>query len=363
MGTIYRQAGRSNWMIKFYRNGRAIYESSSSDDHEEAERILKIREGDIAKGAPISGRRLKFKEAVDDVVNDYKVNGRKSLGHLERRLDLHLLPFFGRRRLAAIGAELIREYVVFRQDEGAKSASINRELAIVKRAFTLAMQAGRVYAKPHIPMLAEHNVRAGFFSREQFDAVRRALPPDLRPVVTFAYFTGWRVPSEVLSLQWRQVDQSRGVIRLEPGTTKNAEPREFPYTAIPELKQMIEAQLDTTKQLAQTGVISPWVFHRNGKPIRRFDTAWHLACAAAGCPGRIPHDFRRTAVRNLVDAGVPEKTSMMLTGHKTRSVFDRYHILDGADLRAAVERLAQHSMVSATVSAPKTRRLAKPQIQ
>jgi integrase len=343
-------------MVKYYRNGRAIFESSKSDDHEEAERILKIREGDIAKGVPVSGRQLKFKDAVADVVNDYKVNGRKSLAHLERRITLHLLPFFGRRRLAAIGAELIREYVVDRQDQGAKPASINRELAIVKRAFALAMQSGRVYAKPHIPMLEEHNVRAGFFSPEQFEAVRRALPAELRPVATFAYYTGWRVPSEILSLQWHQVDRLRGIVRLEPGTTKNDEGREFPYTAILELKDTMEAQFTAAEQLKKRGVICPWVFQRGGKQIRRYDVAWHAACTAAGCPGRIPHDFRRTAVRNLVNAGVPEKTAMLLTGHKTRSVFDRYHILDGTDLRTAVERLAGSlGVVSDAVSAKKVR--------
>ncbi len=358
MGTIYRQPGRSVWMLKYYRGGRAIYESSKTDDHDKAEATLKIREGDIAKGAPVSGRQLRFRDAVGDVENDYRVNGRKSLGHLKRRIALHLMPFFGRRRLAAIDAVSIREYVVERQGQGAKPASINRELAIIKRAFALAMQSGRVYVKPHIPMLEEHNVRAGFFSPEQFEAVRQALPEELRPVATFAYYTGWRVPSEVLSLRWHQVDRARGIVRLEPGTTKNAEAREFPYTAIPALKDTIEAQFAVLEQIEKQGAACPWVFHRAGKPIRRYDVAWHAACVAAGCPGRIPHDFRRTAVRNLVNAGVPEKTAMLLTGHKTRSVFDRYHILDGTDLRAAVERLAT-SMVSGTVSASKGRAQAK----
>jgi integrase len=83
------------------------------------------------------------------------------------------------------------------------------------------------------------------------------------------------------------------------------------------------------------------VFHRNGEPVKSFYKAWRAACKAAGCPGRIPHDFRRTAVRNLVRANVPEKTAMMMTGHKTRAVFDRYDIVNEADLRAGAERLAE----------------------
>jgi integrase len=98
------------------------------------------------------------------------------------------------------------------------------------------------------------------------------------------------------------------------------------------------------------GQIVPWVFHRNGRPVRSFYGAWHKACDAAGCPSRIPHDFRRTAVRNLVRAGVPERVAMMLTGHKTRSVFERYNIVSGADLRDGVKKLAAAATATKTVT-------------
>jgi integrase len=167
------------------------------------------------------------------------------------------------------------------------------------------------------------------------------LPEVLKPVVTFAYLTGWRVPSEVLTLQWRQVDLQAGTVRLEPGTTKNSDGRLFPFDVLPELRAVIEQQDASRRVLAQEGILCPWVFHRaNGKRIHRFTKTWKRACEAAGVPGRIPHDFRRTAVRNLVRSGVPEKTAMLLTGHKTRSVFDRYDIVNEADLREAVGKLA-----------------------
>jgi integrase len=88
-----------------------------------------------------------------------------------------------------------------------------------------------------------------------------------------------------------------------------------------------------------TTELTPWIFHRKGKPIGDFRKAWATACKKAGVPGRILHDFRRTAVRNLVRAGVPERVAMQMTGHKTRSVFDRYNIVSEEDLMEAAKRL------------------------
>ncbi len=227
--------------------------------------------------------------------------------------------------------------------------------------FSLSVQAGKLLHKPHIPMLRESNVRTGFFERSQFEAVRNRLPEYLRGVVMFAYLTGWRVQSEVLTLQWRQVDMKVGTVRLDPGTTKNDEGRLFPFNVLPELRDVLEAQGAATKALEREGgQIIPWVFHRDGAPLLdiggRIKTVirqtWAAACRQAGCPGRIPHDFRRTAVRNLVRAGVPERVAMQLTGHKTRSVFDRYDIVNEADLQLAVSRLSRAIGAGASGSKP-----------
>jgi integrase len=127
------------------------------------------------------------------------------------------------------------------------NAEINRELTILKRAFSLAIQAGKLMTKPHIPLLKESNARTGFFELDQFQSVVSHLPDPIRPVVKFAYVTGWRIPSEVLTLQWRQIDFGSGQIRLDPGTTKNGEGRVFLMTAA--LREVLEAQRDARDRL------------------------------------------------------------------------------------------------------------------
>jgi len=101
-------------------------------------------------------------------------------------------------------------------------------------------------------------------------------------------------------------------------------------------------------------VLCPWVFHRTGKKVKgkritRFTKAWRNACEKAGTPGRIPHDLRRTAVRNLVRAGIPERVAMQMTGHKTRSVFERYNIVSECDLVEAAKKLNAMQPVRPTV--------------
>ena len=180
------------------------------------------------------------------------------------------------------------------------------------------------------------------------------LPEDLRPVAEFAYLTGWR-KQEILKLQWHQVDFVAGTVRLEPGSTKNDEGRTFPFSSYPPLRALLEAQRQRTDEVQQSReIIVPWVFHRNGKAILDYRKAWKDACTKAGVPGRIPHDFRRTAVRNLERAGVPRSVAMKLTGHKTESVYRRYAIVSESDLAEGVAKLAAlHQATGESASSPK----------
>ena len=152
---------------------------------------------------------------------------------------------------------------------------------------------------------------------------------------------GWR-RSELTSRTWRHVDLKSGWLRLEVGETKNGKGRAFPINALPELRDLLLAQRERITAIEKvTGQIIPLVFtNPDGSAIVDFRKAWRSACRAAGCPGRLFHDFRRTAVRNLERAGISRSAGMALTGHLTASIYSRYSIVDSAMLEEAVEKLA-----------------------
>jgi integrase len=196
---------------------------------------------------------------------------------------------------------------------------------------------------PIIHKLAANPPRQGFFEREQFEAVRRHLHADHQLVVTIAHTFGWRMQSEVLTLEQRQLDLEAGTLRLEPGSTKNDDGRVVYLT--PELKALLVAQVERVRALErETGQIIPYLFPHLGGPHQRkrmedFKKAWKTACKKAGCPGMLRHDFRRTAVRNMVNLGVPERVAMKVSGHRSRTVFDRYHIVSPGDLQEVARKL------------------------
>lgn len=210
------------------------------------------------------------------------------------------------------------------------NASINRELAALKRMFSLAVQAGKLSWKPYIPTLQENNARQGFLDDGDFKLVREGLPEYLRDPVTFLYRSGWRV-SEMRAVEWRDVDLPGRLIRLRPELSKNKDGRPLP----------LEGELLEVIQRAFRGrrLDCEYVFQRKGRKLGDFKKAWRTACLVSGHSSLLVHDFRRTTVRNLTRAGVPEKIAMTMTGHKTRNVYDRYNIVDEKDLAQAAGQL------------------------
>jgi integrase len=163
-------------------------------------------------------------------------------------------------------------------------ATVNRELSCLRRGFNLARRDGLLDKVPVFPMLDEDNVRTGFFEEHERQAMLRALPADLSAVVRFLSLTSWRI-GEALSLTWAQVDFSGGVIRLEPGATKNGEGRTFPFGLLPELAALMDDHRARTRNLEREQErIIPQVFHAGGEPIwlKRFYRQWWRAAKAAG---------------------------------------------------------------------------------
>ena len=191
---------------------------------------------------------------------------------------------------------------------------------------------------PHIPMLRENNVRKGFFEHGDFIKLREALPEHLRGFITFAYKTGWRL-GEITGLTWDKVDLKRGVVRLDPGDAKNSEPRSVVVDA-----EVLEVLNRQWKLRGKSGAILPFVFlnAKGTDRIKQFVKSWKTACKNAQIGKRLFHDFRRSAVRNMVRAGVPERVAMTISGHKTRSVFERYNVVSEEDLRHAAQKQSDY---------------------
>ncbi len=353
MGTIYRPKGKKVLWIKYYRNGKPYYESSHSTKKVVARRLLKEREGQISKGEMPGIRfdRIRFNELAEDFLTDYRINGKKSINKAERVVK-YLTESFDGLRATEITTARIRNYIEGRMAKKLSNASINREMAALKRMFHLGARSTppKVGQIPYIPLLKESNTRKGFFEHDEYLDLMNVLPSDLKPLVAFAYFFGWR-RGEILGLTWDKVDVRNGIVWLNPGETKNDEARTV-Y-----LDENLAKEIEGLYYKRDPRC--PFVFQRDGKPIRDFRDAWDTACIKAGLSKlgvdergkevkvatKLFHDFRRTAVRNMIRAGVPERVAMKISGHKTRTVFDRYNIVSDQDLRQAAQK--QHDYLNA----------------
>ena len=299
MGRLFqpsRQGRRySIWWVSYWDRSqrREIRESSGSRSRQVALKLLAQREAEAAARAiPKADPRRRRALAADG-------SRRRARGPQHHGLTMR------RRAVATLGARAIDE-----------ETAVGRALAEWRT---------RV---PPVGLLRERNIRTGFFEPGEFHAVVTHLPAALAPVAEFAYLTGWR-KGEVLGLTWAQVDFTAGMVRLEPGSTKNDDGRAFPFSALPALGALLTRQRDYTRTVErETGQIVRSVFHRQSQPIKYFRRAWEAACIAAGFvrvdpttttprASKLFHDFRRTAVRNLERAGVSRSVAMKLTGHKT----------------------------------------------
>jgi len=347
------------WWIQYSVNGKQLKEGSESTDRKKAEKLLKLRTSQATLGKTVTPEmaRTTFADLRKMLIADYEMNGLRSTARIETAMD-HLEAFFGERLARDITTDRVTAYAVDRlsprkcgrcdgigkldgrDDPCVKCdatgevrtarATVNRELAALKRAFTLAVRARKVSEAPHIAIPREDNARQGFLTHAEFERLHAALPDDLKDVVEFLYLSGWRV-GEARSLEWRDVDVEQMVVRLRIENSKTKKPRVLPLRG--ELAEIIQ------RAKATRSPDCSFVFRRDGHALGLFRKSWASACKAAGLGHILVHDLRRAAVRNLVRAGVPDTTAMSITGHKTRSIFDRYNITSERDQALAIEQV------------------------
>jgi integrase len=364
-GRTYREP---TWTIQFYVNGRRVREATGQRDKQAAQRVLnkklyQVDRDEYQRTEPVRCEAL-FAALKEHYLNDRRTDTAARLGW---QWTQHLGPRFAHVLATRVTTDSVTRYVGERREEGAANATINRELAALRRMFNLGKRSTppKLREVPYIPLLTENNVRKGFVEDVAFARLAaEASELWLRTFLELGFTYGWR-KSELLSLRVKQVDLPQRTIRLDAGTTKNGEGREVMMTA----KAVELLRLAVAGKAPEDLVLTREI--KQGKrmvqrPVRSIRAAWRNLCVRAGlgtfvCPeghtvtkrkpcsecgsrtreyhGLIPHDLRRSAAKALRRAGVPESVVMAQGGWKTAAMFRRYAIVSTADQRAAVEAL------------------------
>jgi integrase len=339
--SVYKRGNK--WWYTFVFDGVRVQRSTKVGNKNDARDIERGAWTQLARGEVGLENKAKLKDlSIDDLLDalkaDFKLRGKDTVRNLST-LELARDAFkdLTARTLTPVAVD---SFIEKRLADGDRPATINRKTELIRQAFKLALERGEVRSMPKIRHLSEQgNARQGFFAEAEFRAVYDHLPADIKDFALFAYLTGWR-KAEVASLSWKDV--SDGVIILRSENSKNGEARSVIIDG--ELSELIDRRKDARKIKTDDGVLlASTVFHReDGSPIQEIRKSWASATKKAGVPGKLFHDLRRTAVRNMVRAGCPERVAMSISGHKTRSIFDRYNITSETDLREAMQRVQRH---------------------
>jgi integrase len=353
------------WWAKYRQGTQVVRVSTGCTLKRAAKDWLDIRAGKIALGEPVPVRldQITYDEIRADLDAAYGVKAIRSLVDAKRRMGYLDAEFKGWRAINITEAE-VDKYVAKRKaakvpgtDRPVAPATINRELAQLRRMLRLAYRRRKLAYVPSITMLPESEPRQGFIEEPAFRAIVQNLEPGQALAATIAFETAWRIRSEVLTLEWSRVDVAEGCIRLDGEHSKNGKPRTA-YLS-PATTAMLVQQRERVVALgSQINRIIPDVFVHTGKGplqgcrVREFNKAWRSACDQAGYTGVLLHDLRRSGVRAMVRAGVPESVAQRISGHATAAIFRRYDITSDQDLRDARDRRAQfgHSQAAKVVS-------------
>jgi integrase len=338
-GNLYKRG--ETWWIAYYVDGKQQRESAKTNDEEKARKVLraKLKEVHAHECDPMKPfiTQQKRRRTVSDLMDalEKNIHVRGILTPQAKSQFKRVRADFGYVRALTLTEEDVDKYIIERQDRGDAKASINRTTQLLKQAYKFAKLPA-----PDITRLDESgNERRGFFSELEVRRVMSSLDSDLADLVLFGWLTGMR-KGEIASLRWEDVTGDE--IRLRAENAKTGEPRTIPFEG--ELADLIERRKKARQFKVKDAVaVSPFIFHRGGEPIREFRKSWRTACRLAGLQGRIFHDLRRSAARNMLTAGVPQAIAMAITGHKTDSMFRRYAIVAQNNIRAALRLTQEHT--------------------
>jgi integrase len=358
-GSIGNVPGSRFLYIWYYDNaGKQHRESTGSELRSVAQAMLTQRLAAMGRGekSPTEVKSLRYEDMRQILIENYR---EKKIGQFveEKQTDgtvmvypykrnLKVLDeFFAGMRLDQMDTDAFRAFRKKRRDEDIDDSTINRNLSILRRMMNLTIREKKLqFAKPYFPMVSEAGkVRKGFVTPEQFHKLMSEMPSHLKPYALFLYEDVSRTTA-AKDIRWSWVDLKEGIIEIPEEITKTGEAQILPLSD--ELINMLKKQ-----------------FRKDDAPV--FDTTnfrkeFQQACVAAGLgkitkmvsargykwekyEGVTPHDFRRSGIRNMVRAGVPEKIAMSISGHKTRAVFDRYNITSTDDVKDAIKTVTRYN--------------------
>jgi site-specific recombinase XerD len=337
-GSVYLPSNSRNWWIKFSVSGRVIQQSANTESRREALDTLKSEILKYSNGDAVPDGKVSVDSLYDVLLADYRING-KTIEWAERVWNIHLKAFFGGMAAKHVGTDTLARYIESRRGEKAANGTINRELSLLQRAFMLGYESQpRKVARPlRFHRLAESKPRQGFVEQKSYDALA-ANCSDLfmRTMLCLGYSFGFRKAELIGNKKAKQpplkvsdVNLFDGILQLRD--SKNGEPRKVALTG--DAKNLLAACV--TGKGPEDSVFT----RKCGNAVKDFRVTWDKLTLAAGCPGLLFHDLRRSAVRNMVRAGIPETVSMKVSGHKTRNVFDRYNITSERDLADAARKI------------------------
>jgi integrase len=329
------------WYARLYNRGRCVEESLRTDDQELAEKRLALlrRKRDRGTYLEPSQRRVTVDELLKDLLVHLEVKGAASYRKAGSALK-SVREEFGHRQAHDLDTGSVERVQRDWLKAGVKPATVNRRCELLRQAYRLAARRTppKVMAIPHVPLLKVENARQGFLSRTQIARLLEGLvDEDVRDFVDWSAWTGMR-PSETRRLTWSMVDTAAGTLTVAPAIAKTRRGRVL--ALVGPLKDIVQRRVQRRRLGCEL------VFHRvskgqPGRPVRDIHLAWRAALVAAKLPLTLrPYDLRRSALRNLIRSGTHETVAMAISGHRTRSTFDRYNITSTEDVAAAIERAA-----------------------